>query len=70
MTMDFGVSEVVAWLLSIGVIGGISVAVLAFVFWLGQRSASDKPEEVLRARFARGEMTRDEFEAALRALGR
>lgn len=70
MPMEIGLDEVLVWLLSIAVIGAIPVAVLAFVFRMGQRSASDKPEEVLRARFARGEMTRDEFQAALRALGR
>ncbi|HEY5628364.1 MAG TPA: SHOCT domain-containing protein [Candidatus Limnocylindrales bacterium] len=70
MPMEIGLDEVLVWLLSIAVIGGIPVAVIAFVFAMGQRSASDRPEEVLRSRFARGEITRDEFEAGLRALGR
>ncbi len=70
MPMEFGASQLVLLLMTVAVIVGIPVAVLSLIFRLGQRSASVKPEEVLRSRFARGEITRDEFDAALRALGR
>jgi uncharacterized membrane protein len=40
------------------------------VFRLGRRTSSDKPEEVRRSRFARGEMTQAEFDAAMSALAR
>jgi uncharacterized membrane protein len=67
---ELGVSQVVVWLMTVAVVVGIPVAVLAVVFRLGRRSASDKPEEILRSRFARGEMTQAEFDAAMSALGR
>ena len=70
MPFEFGASQFVVWLMTVAVIVGIPVAVIALIFRLGQRSASSKPEEALRARFARGEMTQAEFDAAMRALGR
>jgi uncharacterized membrane protein len=70
MPLELGVSQVVVWLMTVSVIVGIPVAVLAVVFRLGRRSASDTPEAVLRSRFARGEMTQAEFDAAMSAVGR
>ena len=68
MPFDLSVGQVAVWLVTVAVTIGIPVAVLAFVFRLGRRTVSTKPEEVLRSRFARGEMTQDEFDAASRVL--
>lgn len=70
MLAEFGVVQLAVWLMTVGVVAGIPVAVIALVFRLGQRSSPARPEEVLRARFARGEMTQAEFEAAMSALRR
>jgi len=68
--MPPNVSELVVWLMTVAVVVVIPIAVLVIVFRLGRRSASDTPEAVLRSRFARGEMTQAEFDAAMSALGR
>ena len=70
MPLELGVGQIAGWLAAVAVIIGIPLALATFIFRVGQRSASAKTEESLRSRFARGEMTQDEFEAALRALGR
>jgi uncharacterized membrane protein len=70
MPLELGVSQIAVWLATVGVIVLIPVALVVFVFRLGQGRASAKPEQVVRSRFARGEMTQDEFDAAMCALGR
>lgn len=51
---------------------GAWVLVLAVTVWLlvrePRRSGTDDPLEILRSRLARGEISRDEFEAARRLL--
>ena len=49
------------------------VAALLFMVWLIVRGAGDRPGDedasaILRARFARGEISQDEFERAREAL--
>jgi uncharacterized membrane protein len=70
MQPELGFSQVVAWLIAVPVIVAILIAVLAFVLWLGRRWASEKPEDVLRSRFAHGEMTQAEFDTAMSDLAR
>ena len=39
-----GVGEIAVWLVTTGVVVGLPVAILVFVFRLGRRSASRPPE--------------------------
>jgi uncharacterized membrane protein len=70
MPIELGVSQMVLWLTTVAVIVGIPIAALALVFLLGRRSATRSPEAALRSRFARGDITQAEFDAAMSALGR
>lgn len=70
MPIELGVGQVVMLLMAGAVTVGIPITVLVLVFRLGRRSATHSPEETLRSRFARGEITQAEFDAARSALGR
>lgn len=70
MPLEIGIGQAVLLLMTVGLMAGLPAAVLAVAYRLGRRSAPGTPEAVLRSRFARGEITQAEFDAAVSALGR
>jgi uncharacterized membrane protein len=68
MGLDSGIGSVVALLLVFAVYGLPFLAVVWVIRALRQARRPD-PRAVLAERLARGEITRDEFDTAMRALG-
>ena len=69
-----GLIGLLVWLVVIGLIVFVAVRLLSGSrapdrYW-GPQSRPDDPEEILRARFARGEIAPDEFEQRLEVLRR
>jgi putative membrane protein len=55
------------WLLAIGLIGVIAWAVVRSASRTGN-GASESPQEILKRRYARGEIDKDEYEKRLQDL--
>lgn len=65
------IGMVLGWLVMLAVLGMVLVAAVAGLRWLSvERSATrgDAAVEILRQRYARGEIDREEFEAKKRDL--
>ena len=65
----------VMWPVGLLVLGVFLIGVTVFVVWMvrqltvGQGSRPDSPEEILRRRFAAGEISQADYEQAKRTLG-
>jgi len=61
----------IAWLglVTLLVIVAVGLAIAVFVARRPSASAGEDPREILRRRFARGEVSADEFAAAMKTLG-
>jgi uncharacterized membrane protein len=69
MMTGWGEMTLGAWLWMGAWIGALLAMVWVLVHGGGPRSAADDPAEILRARFARGEINQVEYERARRTLG-
>ncbi|MBI3625054.1 MAG: SHOCT domain-containing protein [Candidatus Rokubacteria bacterium] len=62
---------IVSWLLGLGLVVLLLVGVAAAIRWLWRSpgaAAEDRALAILRERYARGEINREEFESRLRDL--
>lgn len=63
---------IVSWLLGLGLVVLLLVGVAAAIRWLwrspGAAATEDRALAILRERYARGEINREEFESRLRDL--
>jgi len=70
MSCGFGM-----WPLSLLIFGVFLIGVTVFVVWMvrqltgGQGPRPDSPEDILRRRFAAGELSQADYEQARRTLG-
>lgn len=55
------------WLLAIGLIGAVAWAVMRSVSRTGN-GAAESPQDILKRRYARGEIDQDEYEKRLQDL--